>query len=108
MGCYHGQAIGDCLACDIDDAMRDVDPGASRDALVAKAVALIEAVRARDALIESAVRFCFKGPGDYFAAYYDAATDFWLVADRDGTVCGEHDERDPAVAEAKKFATGET
>jgi hypothetical protein len=101
MGCAHGQAIGDCLACEIDDAMRDVDPGASRDRLVAKAVSLLDALQA-------ATRFTFKGPGDYFVAYYDAETDFWLVADRDGTVCGEHDERGDAMAQAKRFAAGET
>jgi hypothetical protein len=50
MGCFHGQAIGDCLACDIDDTMRDVDPGASRDRLTVKATALIAE---RDALIQS-------------------------------------------------------
>ena len=42
MACFHGQAVGDCLACDIDDAMREVDPAVHATSLVQKAAALVE------------------------------------------------------------------
>jgi len=75
--------------------------------------ALSSKVNARDliirdlrALVDAATRFTWRGPGDYFAAVYDAETDLWLVEDRDGTVCGEHDERDDAVKQAMSLAAG--
>jgi hypothetical protein len=42
MGCFHGQAIGDCLACDIDEAMREVDPAVVAARLIQNATALLK------------------------------------------------------------------
>lgn len=42
MGCFHGQAIGDCLACDIDEAMREADPSVVAARLINNAASILE------------------------------------------------------------------
>lgn len=57
MGCFHGQAIGDCLACDIGEAFTQGDAANVAPRLVQNASALLEE---RDALRSVWARFRYR------------------------------------------------
>jgi len=92
----------ECALCKIQQLEAELDAERAR-----QRVAELETELATErVLLDAASRFTFKGPGDYFAAFFDKQSDYWLVEDRDGDVVGEHETRDAAVKQAQDLAAG--